>query len=92
MQVSTHSHRGHWTYLFPKIGVLAEMFFSRKKDGECKVPTRYVMITTSPQKLSISAKWYNLVIEGADPLQYLVLLETDMNSVEDYIESNTQFS
>jgi hypothetical protein len=47
--------------------------FFPHKDGECKVPTRYVVSPISPQKLNISAKWYNLVIEGAEPLEYLVL-------------------
>jgi hypothetical protein len=65
---------------------LSRNVFFQPTEGECKVPTRYVVSPTSATKLNIEATWYTLVSKDEDPLDYLVLSESDMDSVERYID------
>jgi len=68
---------------------LSRNVFFQPAEGECKIPTRYVVSPTSNTKLNIKATWYTLRVGDEAPLDYLVLSESDMNVVELYIDENS---
>ena len=66
---------------------LSRNVFFQPTEGECKVPTRYVVSPTT--QLNIEATWFTLVTEDGDAVDYLVLSESDMDSVERYIDEQS---